>query len=186
MSVSLPDLLDPRKAVAQSARYEGVLELTRLPRLCDLLWQPAASSAEPWAVAYRFEFGRDEDARSVVTGHLETRLPLRCQRCGQRFDLPVDAKISLALVAGIDEANVLPECYEPLVVEDRLMRTSELIEDELILAVPAIPRHPDDLCEPPAVPVPPAPGRDEPKTGASPFAALAALRTRDQDDRDQD
>jgi uncharacterized protein len=194
MSVSLPDLIDPRKAVAQSATYEGLFEIARLPRLVELLWQPDGGSTETrtegCTAAFRLEFGRDEDGRSVVTGHLASRLPLRCQRCGQRYDLPVETEIRLALVAGIDEARRLPERYEPLLVEERLMRPSELIEDELILAIPAIPRHPDGQCEQPAVPERPASGATETSTQPAetvhPFASLATLRARENDDKDQD
>ena len=196
MSVSLPDLLDPRKAVAQAAIFEGNLEVERLPRLCQLLCCPESGStktqAESTTAGFRLEFGRDRDGRSVVTGRIEALLPLRCQRCDQRYDLRVDAEINLALVAGIDEANALPECYDPLLVEDRLMRPSELIEDELILAVPAIPRHPDGECEPPGVVSPNSREArvDEPSPASGqsrhPFASLAALRTRRNDDKDQD
>lgn len=195
MSVSLPDLLDPHKAVAQAAVFEGTIEVERLPRLCDLLWRTEAGSAqfEPLTAAFRLAFGRDDDRRSVVTGRVQSLLPLRCQRCGQRFDLSVDVDVNLALAAGIDEANALPDAYDPLLVEDRLMRPSELIEDELILAIPAIPRHPDGECEPPVVASPasredeaaaPDPERDP---SPQPFASLAALRPRrEDDDKDQD
>jgi len=196
MSVSLPDLLDPRKAVAQGAAFEGTIEVERLPRLCELLWRTEAGSAkaqfEPTTAAFRLEFGRDDDRRPVVTGRIQSLLPLRCQRCGQGFNLRVDAEVNLALAAGIDEANALPDGYDPLLVEDRLMRPSELIEDELILAIPAIPRHPDDECEPPTVASPTVRADESvapnPERGPSqhPFASLAALRARRDDDKDQD
>lgn len=200
MSVSFPDLLDPRKAVAQRAVFEGEMPLRRLPRLTQLLWQPEAESPnqtdkEPAAgvARYRIEFGPDSDGRATVRGHVAASLPLRCQRCCERYEFDVDADVSLALVSGLDEANAVPPPYEPLLIEDRLMRPADLIEDELVLAVPAIPRHEEGECQPP-----PAQGNDSlaAVTQASPspvaevvrhpFASLAVLKTTEDDPESQD
>jgi uncharacterized protein len=96
--------------------------------------------------------------------------------------LAVEAPISLALVSGLDEARGLPEIYDPLLVEDRLIRSSDLIEDELILAVPAIPRHAEGMCRPPTPPdaeINGGPGEQGGEADGSrrPFAVLASLRT---------
>lgn len=195
MSVSLPDLIDPRKAAAQTAVFAGELDLSRFARLAALLWRDdpvrPVLVAEPEAEAdetvyYRLAFGRDEDGRAVVIGRVAACLPLRCQRCFERYELQVDTSVSLALVSGVDEANALPERYDPLLVDDRLLRPSDLVEDELILAVPTIPRHPESHCQPPAMAAPDrTSGADEPSTTDDqlhPFAALAALKAhRDAD-----
>ncbi len=205
MSVSFPDLLDPRKAVAQRSVFEGEMALARLPRLSKLLWRgeestaPISSNASH-AVHYRFEFGRDVDGHSIVRGQVAAELPVCCQRCFERYDLVVETVVNLALAEGIDEAKALPAQYEPLLLEDRLMRASDLIEDELILAVPAIPRHPEGACEPPPLPSTVAPlvgdegagpalgadrerGADRPR---HPFATLAVLKTQRDDTDNQD
>jgi uncharacterized protein len=191
MSACLPDLLDPRKAVAQAAVFEGELSLARLPRLAAMLWRDEATGeqgegASAHCARYRFAFGHDAESRAVVTGAVAAELPLRCQRCDQRYLLPVDVQVSLALVDGLDEANALPERYEPLLLDERLMRATDLVEDELILAVPPIPRHPESECAPPAVPgaASAVPGHapvaaEEP---AHPFAELASLKARRGDD----
>ncbi len=205
MSVSFPDLLDPRKAVAQRSVFEGELALRRLPRLAKLLWRaevdepariPAQTDEQPGSgsVRYRFEFGPDADGRATVSGQVAGLLPLRCQRCFERYDLAVDTAVSLALASGIDEAKALPSQYEPLMIEDRLMRPADLIEDELILAVPAIPRHREGDCEPPRLRAEGLPdcARDERQQAATetkkehPFASLAALRLKRDDPKSQD
>jgi len=200
MSVSFPDLLDPRKAVAQSAVFEGEMALRRLPRLAKLLWRPERQApaqrtddSTGGSVRYRFAFGYDADQRPTVVGKVATVLPLRCQRCFERYDLAVDTSVSLALVAGIDEARALPPQYEPLMIEDRLMRPSDLIEDELILEVPAIPRHSEGDCEPPRAlasgDLAPAASKQLSSAGQGrehPFASLAALKTQRDDSEHQD
>jgi uncharacterized protein len=44
-------------------------------------------------------------------------------------------------VSGEDEIKRLPEGYEPLLVTGEPLLTRELVEDEVLLAIPAIPRH---------------------------------------------
>jgi len=197
MSVCLPDLIDPRKAAAQESVFEGTLSLSRLPRLSALLLRDEsgktqdAGDPKQECARFRLVFGRDQDGRSVVEGKVAAALPLRCQRCNEEYQLHVDAPIRLALVAGIDEANALPEHYDPLLLDDRLMRPSELIEDELILAVPPVPRHPDSQCAPPSVPCASAgddaghgaaPEKAVPDEKANPFAVLANFKARQDDE----
>jgi uncharacterized protein len=187
MSNPLPDLLDPHKAVGQTARFEGRLELRRLPRLAALLLRDDGKSREAdEAVRYRLAFRRDVDGRGVVSGQVSAVLPLRCQRCFEAYLLEVEAPISLAVVEGLDEARTLPEHYDPLLVEERLIRPADLIEDELILAVPAIPRHAEGLCQPPsrasaeAADGPAEQGGDA-HGKRRPFAVLASLKAGNDD-----
>ena len=73
-----------------------------------------------------------------------------------------------------DEAG-LPEGYEPLLLsEDGALRPAELVEDELILAVPVVPVKPGTEAMERDWPV-----REEEQRQASPFAALARLKKQD-------
>jgi uncharacterized protein len=136
-------------------------------------------------VGYDLRFGRDQDGRGTIRGMIEAELHLCCQRCTRPYVLPVRIEIALALIEGLDEAAELPEAYDPLMLEGRLLRSSELIEDELILAVPPIPRHEHGACEPPGEPAAKKVADPEADPGASkrpnPFAALAQLK-RDRSD----
>ena len=140
---SLPELLDPRKAVALRSRFEGRMAIARLSRLRPLLESTDGS------VDYQLSFGNDERGNDTVTGRVMGELRLRCQRCNEQMVLPVDSALSLSLTEGLDEAAALPDDYDPLLLDGRLMRSSELIEDELLLAVPVVPRHPEGTCEAP-------------------------------------
>jgi methionyl-tRNA formyltransferase len=85
-------------------------------------------------------------------------------------------------VLRIWEAEALPDAYDPLLLETPLIRPRDLIEDELILAVPAVPRHAEGSCAPPAFE---AGGEDALVERPNPFAALAALK-RGQGQTDED
>ena len=58
----------------------------------------------------------------------------------QRFLLPVHLVQRLGLVRDEDEEQALPPDYEALLVpEDGNLRPLDLVEDELVLAVPVVP-----------------------------------------------
>ena len=184
MSKSMPEWLDPRKAVAQGDTYRGDVPLAGFHRLASLVNSgqlDADQGPGGGQAAYRLRFHRDETGRHVVEGSVRSQLRLRCQRCTGSYDLPVDTAFKLALVDGLDEAERLPEDYDPLLLETPLIRPRDLIEDELILAVPAVPRHADGACTAPQAPSP-----DAATERPNPFAALAALKREPGPRNDED
>jgi len=88
-----------------------------------------------------FEFDVDEEGVHFLSGRIRARLELRCQRCLGELDLEVDTRVRLGIVRSLEEANDLPERYEPVIVEDTRFSLLELIEDELLLALPSVPLH---------------------------------------------
>lgn len=181
----MPELLNPRVAAAHGDTYRGDLPLATLPRLSSLAETgQLAEDQGPGGgqAAYRLSFFRDEQGRDLVEGSVRAQLRLRCQRCTEGYDLSVDACFKLAVVIGLDEAAALPDEYDPLLLEEPLIRPRDLIEDELILAVPAVPRHAEGDC---VMPADGATTTDGPDERPSPFASLAALKltqTRQDDD----
>ncbi|MGD8207353.1 MAG: YceD family protein [Thiohalocapsa sp.] len=147
---------------------------------------------------YQLRFGTDRDDRGVITGRVSAELHLRCQRCCGAVTITAYTRPRLILVEGLDEAARLPDDAEPLLIATRLIRSSALIEEELLLEIPAVPRHAEGECEMPrathravtgprrhgdrdmdsAGPVPVHDGAEE----QGPFSVLRVLRGR-QDER---
>lgn len=110
--------------------------------------------------------------------HVEatTRLPMTCQRCLQSVDEPLHVERWFRFVNSENEAAEQDtEAEEDLLVLQRRFNLLDLIEDELLLALPIIARHP--VCPDP-LPL----GNDPPDEPAdlperpNPFAALEALK----------
>lgn len=141
MSNQLPDLLDPARAVAQAREYGGCVRVGSLPRL-----RPLVANARG-ELRYCLRFARDGAHRAVVHVVVRGVLSLFCQRCLEVMEWPVDEQSALALVRGFDEAAALPDDYDPLILDETLLRPLSLVEDEVLLAIPAIPRH--SWCESP-------------------------------------
>ncbi len=171
MSRPLPELADPIRLCAGGSKFSGTLALADFDRL-----RPSLVSDEG-EVSFTVEFEREAGGINAVRGTADTTLKLLCQRCARPFDLPVHAKWQLGAVSSLAEADRLPEEYEPLLVGEEPTRLRDVLEDELLLAVPQVPRHPEsEACQPDPS------GDDEQETGRdSPFAVLDELRTRDKD-----
>jgi uncharacterized protein len=108
-------------------------------------------------------------------------LRLRCQRCLDEVEVPVHARIELALIRRDEDALDLPEHLDPWLVTEERLDPLDVIEDELLLAVPVIPRHPLGSCGSDALeraePADSATGGEAGlDTGRRPFEILAALK----------
>ena len=170
MFAPLPELVDPWRAVEAGAEFRGSLPLARMARLREVLRESAGEAR------FRLAFSRDLEGRGVLGGEIEARLVLTCQRCLEALEFPVLTTLDLVLVSGLDEAGLLPEDLDPLLVPAEPLRLADLIEDELLLALPQIPRHEPGAC-------PAGGGRwtavsDEQRAGegANPFAVLGTLK----------
>ncbi len=169
MSSPLPDLIDPWRAVDAGAEFDGAWPLSGLARLGESLRETEGE------VRYRLAFGRDLEGRGTLKGEIEARLVLTCQRCLGALELAVATPLELALIAGLDEARLLPEELDPLLVSEASVRLLDLIEDELLLALPQIAMHPPGDCVPPG-PEAVAEGDYPADAGdVHPFAILGAL-----------
>jgi len=122
-----------------------------------------------------------------VEVRVQAELPLVCQRSLQRFLLPVEIVQRLALVTRDEQEAELPEGYEMLMPEaGGTIHPLDLIEDELILAIPVVPMDPRsdpvDMTWPHADPGHPVVDA-EPESRKNPFAVLAGLKQAGSDSK---
>jgi uncharacterized protein len=128
---SLPDL---DRLADRGIGLKGELELKALPRLNDIL------HADRGSVSADLRFRKRGGWLTVELEYAAT-LELICQRCLEQFAYPASARIELALVESEAIERGMPEGCEPLVLEDGRLRPIDLVEDELIMALPLVPRH---------------------------------------------
>ena len=136
MSTGLPEVLDAARAVAARRQFQGTLPLSALPRLASTL------AHDRGEVRYSLEFGRDELGVAFVAVRAEASLPLTCQRTLEVFSWPLSLRARLGIIAREQDEAGLPPGYEPLLCQSGELHPAEVIEDELILAVPNVPVKP--------------------------------------------
>ncbi|MDX1656615.1 MAG: YceD family protein [Candidatus Competibacteraceae bacterium] len=164
----LPDRIDPWKLAASGGCLKGRLPLDGMPRLASLVEEVRRTARlELWG-------RRDEQGLSFLQGRVEAGVILRCQRCLGPMEALLEAEVNLAPVHSEAHAEALPRHYDPLLVGEQMISLGDLVEDELILALPVVPLHQDPGdCEANGY----RPTADEPETvkGDNPFAVLSTL-----------
>jgi uncharacterized protein len=172
-----PQRLDVEAFAKEGGRLEGEWPLPSLERLVEV----AHPDARP-VDADRAQWHAEGEQRPVKGSAPQTwlhvgataRLALVCQRCLGPVDTPVQAERSFLFVADEETAARLDaDTEEDVLAMTRALDLRALVEDELLLALPVVPRH--DVCPEP-LPL----GQDddgvEEEPAPSPFAALAALK----------
>ncbi len=134
MSRGLPDQIDIWRLVAGRRCFSGSLPLAELTRLRESL------ASEAGVVEYTLDFDVDELEQPYAELVVQGELPLVCQRTLEAYRQPISIRMRLGLIRREEQETALPPGYEPcLVPPDGLVSLAELIEDELILALPLVP-----------------------------------------------
>ena len=131
--------LDPFELARKGQQFEGLILSRDMSRVVDLIGVDATLRA-------RLDFGIDENGLRFVTGSVAGAVALECQRCLKSFDYELDIQFKLGLVRSETQIAALPDEYEPLLVEDETLLLRDIVEDEIILALPTAPSHSEGPC----------------------------------------
>ncbi len=131
----LPIHIDPLRFAETGRLLKGKIPLKGMARLADYLLQTDGE------VAVKLEFGVDEERIAYLHGHLTTSFKLVCQRCLGEMEHQLDDDFLLAFVPERKSEMMIPEQYEPFMLDGEPVYLQDLIEDELILALPLVPKH---------------------------------------------
>jgi uncharacterized protein len=162
-----------QKEVAQKGCFKGEIALSELKRLGELL-QLDDAGVVGRSIAVTFEFLRSGFDVPMLAGHLQTSLELECQRCLKPLEFPMELDFRLLIDASDELLSQSSE--DTLYSNDGYIDIAEVVEDELILAIPLVAMHEDTACnenwrdsELPA----------ETPMKENPFAVLQQLKTTD-------
>ncbi|HVV68913.1 MAG TPA: YceD family protein [Gammaproteobacteria bacterium] len=136
----LPKYIQPMRMAEQGYILKGHLELSQFTRLADLLADIKGQ------VSVDLTCGQDQEGLRYIQGNLETTLHLECQRCLKSMDYFLQVAVSLSPVFNEAAGNNLPSRYEPLLLTEDKCELLTLIEDELLLALPLVPKHEPEQC----------------------------------------
>lgn len=113
----------------------GEIELKRFNRLADMLESDAG------AVTAALQFRKDPGGWLIAELEVEATVHLLCQRCLTPLAHRVRERIEMALLESAALEQHVPDRYEPVVLEEDRIMPAILIEDELIISLPIVPRH---------------------------------------------
>ncbi len=167
---SLPRLVDPRKLASQGMLVKGEITARDLPRLSE------AVAGEPSNAQVELSFARDQSGQDRLDGRVDCDVTLVCQRCLLPVAVQLTSQVAVGVVASDEEARILDGDLEPWIVAEESGDLFELIEEELLLALPMIAFHALDECQGNSRYTTSA-VQDEPDE--NPFKVLKALKFKD-------
>ena len=157
-------VIDSLVFAREGRSLQGDLPVSSLARILDVL------ADQTGTLNYRVQGQMSPRRRPQLFLEVDGRLSLRCQRCLEGIDYPVRVRSVLELVS--DEEDLTQEEIEDdskdFLPAEKTLDVVALIEDEIILDLPAAPRH--ESC------VLPEAGVQSEKV--SPFAVLQSLKNR--------
>ncbi len=161
----LPEFIDPILYAEQRRETVGRMPIKGLVRLAELL----ENNAGDVAVDFAFE---KKGRIATVHGAIKAELALVCQNCLKRLDWRVDIPVNLGVVSSREQADRLAEEFDPLWLEEDRLALKDIVEDEILLALPDFPKHQTQCLargsEPPAA--------DVATRSDNPFSILAQLK----------
>jgi len=122
----------------------------------------------------KLQFAR-EQGWPLVRLQLRGEVGLICQRCLRAMRLPVAADSRVLLLASEAEAERVPPEEETFLAEGGWLSAAQLVTEELLLSLPAVPRH-ENVSDCSAERPEPA---GEPAETQRPFADLRAMMKRE-------
>ena len=137
MSREYPDWVDPWKAAEGRKIVSGSMPLSRMARLGPML---ADTAGEAHFVA---SFSFDSQGMVTIAMEVDATLQLVCQRSLEPYPEKVSRRSVLGVMENMADEHMMPENYEPVHAAHRRLALLDLVEEELLLAVPQVPRSPD-------------------------------------------
>jgi uncharacterized protein len=131
----LPLDIDPIALAIKGADLAGTYELKHFPRLKPVL------KNEDLKAEFTLRFQKDETGLLTITGTILVGIDLTCERCNEIVHLDLELHPRLAPIVSESKAQDLPEDYDPIITNGEFVRLSELVEDEILLSIPMIPKH---------------------------------------------
>ena len=132
-------LIDPLLSAKLGKSISGELNFSTLNRLRDL------ARYDNKEISYSISFVYDEDNKCCITGKVQTTLQLECKRCLKFFPYQVITAFNLYAVKAInDSEDNLSKQLDVVLIENGLISITDIIEDEVILSLPEVPKHAED------------------------------------------
>jgi uncharacterized protein len=124
----------------REAVLEGEFAVAAMQRLAEHL------GTESGTVTAQFAFSRSDSAWIRLEMTLQSNLSVTCQRCLEPLELNVSERVEFGVVLEADAVAALPGNVEPVVLDGDRFSPQRLVEDEMIVVVPMVPKHASGRC----------------------------------------
>ena len=169
---NLPIHVSATRFAENATQLHGSLSVSAMPRLCSSLFSEAGE------VEVAFQFGVDEQKTRFVEAQYATVLVLQCQRCLEAFEYRIAGDVNYGMVDNEARLKKLSDRYEPFLVVDDTVVLQDLIEEELIISLPLVPKHDLEQCKASLPIVAAFKDKEQQVVKENPFKVIETLKTK--------
>jgi len=128
-------LRDLESLADRGVTLSGELDIGQLSRLRGLLHSDSGS--------VRATLGFRQRGDGWLASEVEYRadVELVCQRCLEPFRQELEESVNVVIADSDSLPTTAPTGFEPFELEDGRLQPVQLIEDEVIVAIPLVPKH---------------------------------------------
>jgi uncharacterized protein len=131
--MSQAGVIDSLRFASAALELRGRVKMQELSRLAQM--QGSTEGLE-----YHLRGGKADDGKPCLRISVRGCVQLPCQRCLEPFPIPIAIEAELLLAGTLREISEADDDIDR-VLASRCMDIGQLVEDEMILALPMVPRH---------------------------------------------
>lgn len=137
----LPKHIDALQMVNDNRDLQGIVAPEALLRV-----QQAVVSIDAPLFA-SMHFSKEPMGGLLLVGSCQTQVSVRCERCLEPMSIKIENDFAYGLVFSDEQAKHLSKELEPALLDEfGQLELQELLEDELLLSLPAVPKHENEHC----------------------------------------
>lgn len=135
-----PCILDPIKAAKEELTLNQSFSFSHL----TLLHECIVDGSYDFQLNLKFHY---ESNKPLLDGQLTFKIILICQRTLEPFEFGVNDHIKLGFVTNDQLFKNFPRMYDPYIYKGNQIDLIELLEEEILLSIPMIPKKPLNNCQ---------------------------------------
>ena len=135
------NLLDPSHSAREAHIYKGFLAINKLSRLMEVV------TSDMGYIKAEASFSFIQNNIASIKLEVLAEIELCCQRTLKPFMFNIKSNSLLAIVESEKQMDYLPDEYEAVVMDEGLIKLYEIIEEEILLSIPIIPKAPLKDCQ---------------------------------------
>ena len=180
--LSMP--LEVDELASRRATLESEVTPDRMPRLSALGLEGITGRIvrfSPEPIRCRLEFRRGVGGAPRLCIGIRATVILRCQRCLEPFEYRIDTRSHFRIARREEDMQADSSASEALLCPEGRLMLQGMVEDEILLALPDIPRHGEgsrpggEICQVPMLAAADPGASNSENSARSPFAALDSL-----------
>jgi uncharacterized protein len=123
---------NPERSARERHEDIGKVPISDLSRVMEVV------ASDKGYVNAEMNFSIEKGKIVIIALKIDAEIELTCQRTLNPFTYAINSQIELAVVESEKQMEYLSDHYEPVIIENGLLDPKEIIEEEILLAIPVI------------------------------------------------